>query len=144
MPTIDLTTIINAIIALLAALVTYRLIPWIKARTTTEQQAQLKAAIKVAVFAAEQIFGAGHGEEKRLRDSPVIQLKERIDRHDELLKKDKDRLDAMENRMQDMGEQSTIMLRGVRALLSHEINGNSDDKLRASMTEIDDYLIGRK
>ena len=64
MPTIDLTTIINAIIALLAALVTYRLIPWIKARTTTEQQAQLKAAIKVAVFAAEQIFGAGHGEEK--------------------------------------------------------------------------------
>ena len=38
MPTIDLTTIINAIIALLAALVTYRLIPWIKARTTAEQQ----------------------------------------------------------------------------------------------------------
>lgn len=83
-------------------------------------------------------------EEKRLRDSPVNQLKERVDRHDELLAKDKDRLDAMENRMQDMGEQSTIMLRGVRALLSHEINGNSDDKLKASMTEIDDYLIGRK
>lgn len=83
-------------------------------------------------------------EEKRLRDSPVNQLKERVDRHDELLAKDKDRLDEMENRLQDMGEQSTIMLRGVRALLSHEINGNSDDKLRASMTEIDDYLIGRK
>ena len=64
MQAIDLTTIINAIIALLAAMVTYRLIPWIKARTTAEQQAQLKAAIKVAVFAAEQIFGAGHGEEK--------------------------------------------------------------------------------
>ena len=64
MHTIDLTTIINAVIALMAALVTYRLIPWIKARTTSEQQAQLKAAIKVAVFAAEQIFGAGHGEEK--------------------------------------------------------------------------------
>lgn len=64
MPTIDLTTIINAIIALLAALVTYRLIPWIKARTTAEQQAQLKAAIKIAVFAAEQIYGAGRGDEK--------------------------------------------------------------------------------
>lgn len=85
-----------------------------------------------------------HREEKRLRDSPVTKLQERVDRHDELLAKDKDRLDAMENRMQDMGQQSTIMLRGVRALLSHEINGNSDDKLRASMTEIDDYLIGRK
>ena len=46
--------------------------------------------------------------------------------------------------MQEMGEQSTIMLRGVRALLSHEINGNSTDKLKDSMTEIDDYLIARK
>lgn len=85
-----------------------------------------------------------HREEKRLRDSPVNQLKERVDRHDELLAKDKDRLDAMESRMQDMGEQSTIILRGVRALLSHEINGNSTDKLSASATEIDDYLIRRK
>lgn len=85
-----------------------------------------------------------HREEKRLRDSPVVKLQERVDRHDELLQKDKDRLDAMENRMQDMGEQSTIMLRGVRALLSHEINGNSTDKLEKSMSEIDDYLIGRK
>lgn len=85
-----------------------------------------------------------HREEKRLRYSPVTKLQERLDRHEELLKKDKDRLDAMENRMQDMGQQSTIMLRGVRALLSHEINGNSDDKLMASMSEIDDYLIGRK
>jgi len=79
-----------------------------------------------------------------LRDSPVTKLTERVDRHDELLAKDKDRLDAMESKMQDMGEQSTIMLRGVRALLSHEINGNSTDKLSASMTEIDDYLIRRK
>lgn len=83
-------------------------------------------------------------EEKCLRDSPVTQLKERVDRHDDLLAKDKDRLDAMEARIQDMGHQSTIMLRGVRALLSHEINGNSTDKLTASATEIDDYLINRK
>lgn len=83
-------------------------------------------------------------EEKRIRESPVMALKERVDRHDELLAKDKDRLDRVEGRIDDMGTQSTIMLRGVRALLSHEINGNSDDKLRSSMSEIDDYLIARK
>ena len=64
MQNINLTPILQAVIALLAALITYRLIPWIKARTTTEQQAQLRAAVRVAVFAAEQIFGAGHGAEK--------------------------------------------------------------------------------
>ena len=36
-PAIDLTGLINAVIAVLGALVTYRLIPWLKARTTAEQ-----------------------------------------------------------------------------------------------------------
>lgn len=53
---IDLTTVINAIIALLAALVTYRVIPWIKAKTTNEQQAYIRALVKAGVYAAEQIY----------------------------------------------------------------------------------------
>lgn len=61
---IDLTPIIQAIIALLAAIVTYKVIPWIKARTTNEQQSMLRAAITTAVFAAEQLYGAGAGAEK--------------------------------------------------------------------------------
>ena len=61
---IDLTPIFQAVIALLAALVTYKLIPWIKSKTTAEQQAQLRAAVHIAVFAAEQIYGAGHGADK--------------------------------------------------------------------------------
>jgi hypothetical protein len=85
-----------------------------------------------------------HREEKRLHDSPVVKLQARVDRHDELLQKDKDRLDAMETRMQDMGEQSTIMLRGVLALLSHEINGNSNEKLQKSYDEIDEYLLPKE
>jgi hypothetical protein len=62
---IDLTTIINAIIALLAAIVTYRVIPWIKAKTTNEQQAYIRALVKAGVYAAEQIYQAdGMGAKK--------------------------------------------------------------------------------
>ena len=61
---IDLTPIINAIIALLAAVITVKVIPWIKAKTTNEQQAMLRATIKTLVFAAEQIYGAGKGADK--------------------------------------------------------------------------------
>lgn len=64
MTNIDLTPILQAMIALLASLVTYKLIPWIKARTTNEQQAMLRATIKTLVFAAEQIYGAGNGDGK--------------------------------------------------------------------------------
>ena len=107
---------------------------------------QLCAMVLVLVGAYNVIMSAvkTRREEKRLRDSPVTKLTERVDRHDELLARDKDRLDGMEDRITDMGRQSTIMLRGVRALLSHEVNGNSTDKLKSSMTEIDDYLINRQ
>lgn len=61
---IDLTPIFEAILALLAALVTYKLIPWIKSKTTAEQQALLTATVKTLVYAAEQLYGAGKGDEK--------------------------------------------------------------------------------
>lgn len=61
---IDLTPVAQAVITLLAALVTYRLIPWIKARTTQQQQANLSALASTLVFAAEQLYGANRGQEK--------------------------------------------------------------------------------
>ena len=62
--TIDLTPIFQAIITLLAALVTYKLIPWIKSKTTAQQQNNLRAMVRVMVFAAEQLYGAGEGKQK--------------------------------------------------------------------------------
>lgn len=64
MTNIDLTPILQAVLALLAALITYRLVPWIKARTTAAQQANIRAVVKVLVFAAEQLYGAGNGPQK--------------------------------------------------------------------------------
>lgn len=61
---IDLTPILQAVIALAAALITGRLVPWIKARTTEQQQANLAALASTLVFAAEQLYGANHGDEK--------------------------------------------------------------------------------
>lgn len=61
MNAIDLTPILQAIIALLAAIVTHKVIPWIKAKTSNEQQARLEVAVRTLVFAAEQIYGAGNG-----------------------------------------------------------------------------------
>ena len=55
---IDLTPIFQAVIALLAALVTYKLIPWIKSKTNEQQRANLESAARIAVYAAEQIYGA--------------------------------------------------------------------------------------
>ena len=64
MANIDLTPLFRAIIALLAAIITYRLIPWIKANTSMKQQAIIKATVQTLVYAAEQLYGAGNGSKK--------------------------------------------------------------------------------
>ena len=61
---IDLTQIFQAIIMLIAALISTRLIPWLKINATEKQRALLEGAVRTAVFAAEQLYGAGHGQEK--------------------------------------------------------------------------------
>ena len=61
---IDLSAIIQAVIGLLAALITYRVLPWIKSKTNIEQQTVMHIAVRTLVFAAEQIFGKGKGTEK--------------------------------------------------------------------------------
>lgn len=63
---IDATAIINAVIALIAAVVTSILIPWIRSKTTAQQREELIAWVKIGVAGAEQIFqGSGRGEEKK-------------------------------------------------------------------------------
>lgn len=62
----DITPIIEAVFALLAAVITAVVIPYIRSRTTAQQQAEINAWIKIAVSAAEQIYkGQGRGEEKK-------------------------------------------------------------------------------
>lgn len=55
---------------------------------------------------------------------------------DDRLKNDNERLNSME-------DGNKVICRGILALLSHEINGNSIDKLKASQTEMTNYLIDR-
>jgi hypothetical protein len=63
-PLIDLTPLFQAIVALLAGLITYKLIPWIKAHTSEAQQITLETAARIGVFAAEQLYGASRGDQK--------------------------------------------------------------------------------
>lgn len=64
---IDLTAICEAIIALLAAVITAVVIPWIKKRTTAEEREQIEAWVRIAVLAAEQLWKGSEkaGDEKK-------------------------------------------------------------------------------
>lgn len=61
---IDLTPIVQAFIALLAAVITAKVIPYIKSKTSENTLAMINTAAKIAVGAAEQIYEHGENEKK--------------------------------------------------------------------------------
>lgn len=61
---IDLTPIVQAIIAIISIVIARYLVPWLKANATIKQREKLTNAVETFVFAAEQIYGSGWGQEK--------------------------------------------------------------------------------
>ena len=61
----DLTPVINAVIALAAALITAFVIPWIKRNTSAKDREEFLKWVEIAVSAAEQLFYSTQGKEKK-------------------------------------------------------------------------------
>lgn len=82
----DITPILEAVAALLSVVITCIIVPYIKSKTTAEQQKEINQWVKIAVMAAEQIY-AGHdrGEEKKnyvikwLKDHNIVVDEEKLD-----------------------------------------------------------------
>ena len=61
---IDLTPILQAVVGFLATWITVKVIPWIKSKTSAQQQATLSMVVDVLVYAAEQLYGSDSAKEK--------------------------------------------------------------------------------
>lgn len=62
---IDYTQIIQAILALMATLITTFLIPYINKKLSAEKVAELQKWVEIAVHAAEQLYGSKTGQQKK-------------------------------------------------------------------------------
>ena len=61
----DFTVIVECVIALLSAMVTTFLIPYLKQKLTEEKQRKLLFWVQTAVKAAEQVYGSKTGQKKK-------------------------------------------------------------------------------
>ena len=62
---LDITQVAEALLTLMAAVVTAVIVPWVRANTSEKQQALFKALLGIGVQAAEQLYGSGAGQEKK-------------------------------------------------------------------------------
>lgn len=56
---IDITPLVNALIAVLGVAITIFVIPWLKSRTTAAQREEINAWVKIGCAAAEQLYNSG-------------------------------------------------------------------------------------
>lgn len=105
---------------------------------TFAQFAGLAAVVLILVGAYNTVMTAvkNYRDERKRRTAPVSELENKVNDHEERLSKDHQRLNDLEG-----GQR--VVLRALMALLSHGINGNSDEAMRASLDEIQQYLIER-
>lgn len=61
----DLTPILNAIIALAAALITAFVVPWLKRKTTEQDREELLKWVEIAVAAAQQLYHQLDGAKRK-------------------------------------------------------------------------------
>ena len=67
----------------------------------------------------------------------------RITRHDEELKDHETRIRDLEEKTKEQDGFIKVLCNSILALVSHEINGNSKDKLRDAQKELQDFLVNR-
>lgn len=61
----NLTPVIEAVIALVAALISAFVIPWIRRNTSAQDRDDFLRWVEIAVAAAEQLFASTQGKEKK-------------------------------------------------------------------------------
>lgn len=125
-----------------------------------EQVVMLLAVILVLLgfYNAAMTAWKHHLEAKKRNNAPVDELTTELKNHARMLDNDKrrfedydrqlsdiyKRFDEIDERLSVMKKESSMTLRGVRALMSHEINGNSIDRLTENANKIDEYLIDKE
>lgn len=106
----------------------------------------VKIAILVLLAGAGAIATVGKALEtikawKRPKVEAEEDTKATLADHAKKLDTDKRRIDGHDEQIGDVRDMSRAMCWGIKALLAHEINGNSIDKLKSANDKLDAYLI---
>ena len=75
MTSVNLTPLFEAIITVLAAIITTYIVPWIKGKLSEQQMTKIQNWVSIAVYAAEKLYGAGNGAEKLAYAESILRSK---------------------------------------------------------------------
>lgn len=100
--------------------------------------------VMVGAYNAIMTAREKHHARKKEQEAPNARQDEQIVAINSKLDNDNRRLNRHDNELEDLQTGMRVLLRSNMAINSHLLNSNSKDKLIASNTEIQNYLVDRK
>lgn len=86
-------------------------------------------------------FQANRRKDKQIKGQPLDDVQATLKDHAEMLATDKRRIDRLERDVADVRDGQKALVKGVQALLEHELhNGNSEQMEKAS-TGLNEWLV---
>lgn len=84
-----------------------------------------------------------HREAEERRNAPNIEMQEQIDAHQRMLASDKIRIENLERKTEDLTQGQKATVKGIQALLEHELHNGNADQLQNASQQISDWLTNR-
>ena len=79
----------------------------------------------------------------RYARKPNVSQNARLDKHDQLLDNDNQRLKALEAWRAEKNDSERLIMKALYAMMQHSIDGNHTQKIKDSMDELEEYLFKR-
>lgn len=76
--------------------------------------------------------------------NPIVEMKKRLDKHDEFLAKDKEHLEKVDKSVQRIDEGLGVLGLAIAEMMNHEVSGNDVEKLKRQQEKVTTYFYGRK
>ena len=120
---------------------------------TFDQLIEVIAVIAVLIGVYNLIMSAvkTHRDEQKIKNAPLDKINDKLAFHDKCLENDKLRLEALERTEEEFRRNNAnrdrcmnVLMRGQLAMLRHMQHGNNVDGMKASETELTDYLTGKE
>lgn len=96
------------------------------------------------IFSGIVLFGSAGGVVVtlyRYARKPNDNQNARLDKHDQLLDNDNQRLKALEAWRAEKNDSERLIMKALYAMMQHSIDGNHTQKIKDSMDELEEYLF---
>lgn len=78
------------------------------------------------------------------KESPHKKIEDILKNHEKRITNNERIIKEIENDLKETNFSNDVLFKSILAIISHEINGNSKDKLEKAKDELEEYLIKRK